>query len=211
MSFPPPRCCAPRATMQAPPSPERGPTYTATTRGTDRSPLSTPLCFYRANHSNPNTVIHVTAHAHTPFELPAIPHFCSSAKRIAKPMADAISQECVVMMRTTCGKHPATPFPDPQGADPITDAANLVAILPALTTQGPALAVNAVLACRYPPFESSPPFCPAARSLAHNWALESAASQMRMRSPTIPLHRSILSCILPSCMIFRSFHPSSPR
>ena len=145
--------------MQAPPSPERGPTYTATTRGTDRSPLSTPLCFYRANHSNPNTVIHVTAHAHTPFELPAIPHLCSSAKRIAKPMADAISQECVVMMRTTCGKHPATPFPDPQGADPITDAANLVAVLPALTTQGPALAVSAVL-MPLPPVRILPTFLP---------------------------------------------------
>ena len=97
---------------------------------------------------------------HTILSSSLPPHFCSSAKIIANPMTDAISQDCVVMMRTTCGKHPATPFPDPQGADPITDAANLVATLPALSAHGPALAVSAVLACRYSPVQILPTFLP---------------------------------------------------
>ena len=66
--------------------PSAGPhTHTATVRGTDGPPLSTPLCLYQAPHSNPDTLIHVTAHAHTPFEHPTLPHFCSSVKRLADP------------------------------------------------------------------------------------------------------------------------------
>ena len=194
------RCFAPRATMPTPLSPERGYTHRHSDTSWERPTLtylrhpgtlhSTPLCLYRAPHSRPDTLI-------LPLEHPALPHFCSSAKRLTSPRAEVISKECVAMMPTTCGKHPVTLFCDSQAADPITDAAHLVATLSTLSTQVPTLTVITVLECRSPPCESSPPFCPAARSLASTWAPQGAASQdaYAFADHLPPCLRSPLACI----------------